>query len=373
MGASLVLRSMKYSKDKKIINKKVGIIYSENLENLVLFEQFFLELKRYYGGENVVIFCPTQITDFFRLLKEIQVVGIDSDLFGISKRKELRNLVAHIKFEILLYPIFNGKSDYLLLAKQMLADEKIAFDLCGIITDKTQTRYKVFNRIIKFDRSNDLLCKLEKTLHCIGDEGFKMSLPCVPVFKNQHICLPDKYFAIYINLDQDTDSSLIEYFYLIAHSVQMKLKQTCIICGLGENRSMLLFCDRFKSIDAHSYVNKLNSFELFTVISNASAVVTNQDFIMDFALATRRISVYLCDSIDKLSRFDYIKKRCENQFIPFIGAVRKSRKIMLKELYVYNEFLIKENHNFDEYLANLKNKNDNRNSRKEVNTIVWRI
>lgn len=372
MGASLVLRSMKYSKDKKIINKKVGIIYSENLENLVLFEQFFLELKRYYGGENVVIFCPTQITDFFRLLKEIQVVGIDSDLFGISKRKELRNLVAHIKFEILLYPIFNGKSDYLLLAKQMLADEKIAFDLCGIITDKTQTRYKVFNRIIKFDRSNDLLCKLEKTLHCIGDEGFKMSLPCVPVFKNQHICLPDKYFAIYINLDQDTDSSLIEYFYLIAHSVQMKLKQTCIICGLGENRSMLLFCDRFKSIDSYSYINKLNSFEIFTVISNASVVVTNQDFIIDYALAIRRISVYLCDSIDKLNRFDYMKKRCENRFIPFIGVVKKSSVNMIENLDIYNEFLSKTDNNFEKYLMDLTRKN-NENSENEVNTIVWRI
>lgn len=373
MGSSLILKSMKCSKDNKVINKKVGVIYSEGIENLVLFEQFFLELKRYYGGENVVIFCQTQISDFFRLLKEIQVVGIASDLFNIRKRKELRNLFAHIKFELILYPIFNEESDYLLLAKQMLADEKIAFDLCGIITDKTQTRYKVFNRIIKFDRSNDLLCKLEKLLHCIGDEGFKMSLPCVPVFKNQHICLPDKYFTIYVNLDQDTDSELLEYFYLIAHSVQMKLKQTCIICGLGENRSMLLFCDRFKSIDAYSYINKLNSFEIFTVISNSSVIITNQDFIMDYALATRRISVFLCDSIDKLNRFDYVKKRCENQFITFIGVVIKSRKIMFEELSIYNEFLIRENYNFDEYFANLINKNDNKNSRKEVNTIVWRI
>lgn len=287
---SVVLKFIK--KPKKSDAKKVLLVFTHALGDIVMFMGSIKYLKEIFDGYEISILCNEQYAELVEdqfdnvIAVDFQRTSLDP-LFRIKYFKTLREYYYEYSIDPMETPTY---SPNLFASHAVVANNKI-----GIESDKKDVgklikiyRNSIYTRLIHVSSLEHRVKNFSDFFSAIADKRFEPHITKLPTYQDSK--LPEKYFIVYPSASIPLKRWPVEQYAEIANRVYENYELPLVCCGTVLDRETVdefikLLIPGIKIIDL---VEKTSVKEFINVIGNANIVITNDTSVYHIALATRR-------------------------------------------------------------------------------------
>ena len=263
------------------------IIKQDGIGDFVLFLPIAERIRKYYSDKKIIFCCGPLTKDMAKSCGFFdEVVCFSRKDFDIPRIFRTYRFFSKIKCDLLLHPTQPRTVEAEVLAHFINAKEKIAsLGEAGALPISAKRKFdKIYDRLIDTGDRNMTLIQSANFLRGLGDTDFKVSLPKITNIQQYPICLPDKFFVVFLGGSIFNKLWPPERFCAVAKHIIEKTSWKCFVMGTEKDIDQLKLFDE-GGIEYYSLLGKTSISELIYVISEAKLVIGNDTCAIHIANA----------------------------------------------------------------------------------------
>lgn len=302
------------NKDEK---KRVLVIYTHALGDLVMFLGNVEYLKEIFSGYEITILCNSQYEELAReYFDKIIAIDFQKTSLNLLYRIAYLKIIRSYYYEYALDPIETTTyAPNLFAAHAIVSTNKIGIDIdkksISNLIDKM--REKTYTDLVSVSSYDHRIKNFSDFFSVIYRKKLTPIITRLTAKKVEE--LPENYCIIFPSASMEVKRWSVERFALIANRICKEYKLPIVCCGTSLDKDVVEEFMKMLSYDVHviDMVGETSVVELINLVGNASLVVTNDTSIYHVALATRRKTCIVAGEYTYDSFLDYSKVDLNNE------------------------------------------------------------
>ena len=359
---------LSYKKPKYI--DAIAIIRVDAIGDYLLFRNFLEEIKNHYSNSKITLIGNYSYMNL--------AINLDSQYFDnafwIDRKKFAKNLIYRIyflrkiktfKYGLCINPIYSRDSISDFIAKNIYANEKIAFSGDIHISNQSTKIYTKLiegnkNIIFEFYRNKEFFCKIFKKELNTKLHIDKTKLPRIEYLKNK-FNLPQNYNVLFIGASSDYRKWSIENFAEVGAYLINSCNESVIICGGKEDSNNAYKLENliYANLDSNlqnkiksnnlkilNLVGKSSLMELGSIVYNGNLLISNETSCVHLGSILDTTIIIVVSNGNHLGRFIPYPKEIRDKYYPVFHPFIENNIDKYRELS--NQFAYKSTLNINE-------------------------